>query len=178
MFPEVVTIELASHYHAAAVDRFADEVNVRAVEGDSTALLPTLQDGTPTFYWLDGHWSTGDTAGAENQCPVLQELAGLDGGSALDCIAIDDARLFLARPPAPLDPSQWPTIEEVFEGIHSVRPGHDVIVCHDLVVAAPAEARAIVDDFALRAPGSDRPLPRRALRRLLVRWLAALDRDA
>jgi hypothetical protein len=173
VFPEVVTIEIMPHLHAKAVARLK-ATGVRTLVGDSVDLLLNLRDGPPTFYWLDGHWSGGDTGGVDRQCPVLDELAALEGGDTLDCILIDDARLFLATRP-PLDRAQWPTIGEVIDGLRRVRPGHHVTVGHDVVVAVPEHARDLADAFVLERPCAHWPLPRRLARRVLARMLAWLD---
>jgi hypothetical protein len=155
LFPEVITVELSHELHTAAADELSDLDGVTALQGDSRQVLPTVTDAsTPTLWFLDGHWSGGPTAGQEAECPVLDELAAVHGGSATDCVLIDDARLFAAPPPPPHDAEQWPTLVDVFDAIRSAHPGHHVTVLSDLVIAVPASAKPIVDRFgqALDAP--------------------------
>jgi hypothetical protein len=175
VFPEVITIEIMPHLQAKAAARLAGTA-VRTLMGDSVDLLPDLYEGPPTFYWLDGHWSTGDTGGVDRQCPVLDELAALEDGDPLDCILIDDARLFLAAPP-PLDQSQWPTIGEVFDRLRLVRPGHHVTIGHDIVIAVPETAREIADAFVLENPRTHWPWRRRVLGAVLARLLTRLNSE-
>jgi len=178
VFPEVVTIELSSDLCKAARTALATDQRIRVLHGRSPAVLRGMVDGTPTLYWLDAHWSLGDTAGRDDQCPLLEELASIAGGSTPDdCILIDDARIFLATAATPLDPAQWPTIWEVFDALRSTWPTHQVTVAHDVVVAVPARARDVADHFAKESIGHYWPLHRRAPRRLLAQMLAHLERD-
>ncbi len=62
-----------------------------------------------------------------------------------DLILIDDARLFLAAPPAPHKPEQWPTIADIcrlFDADRYVQVIHDVIF---LVPDQPALRQALID---------------------------------
>src|SRR5437764_32289 len=80
--------------HAAATEALRDVANVELVQGDSREVLAGLRDpGLATLYFLDGHWSGGETAGREAECPVLPELAAIAGGHPDDCVVVDDARL-------------------------------------------------------------------------------------
>ena len=115
---------------------------VTVQEGSSRYILPNLIDPSkPTLYWLDGHWSGGVTGGAEDECPVLAELSAIAGGHPDDCILIDDARMFLAPPPPPHRPEDWPRYREIEDAIAKARPEHTVIEAHDIVVAVPRLCR-------------------------------------
>jgi hypothetical protein len=96
-FPRVRSIELSSALHAAAARRFAGDPRVRLYEGDSSrALGEMIADvRTPITFWLDGHWSRGDTACGDVPCPVLAELAQIARHPVkVHTILIDDVRLF------------------------------------------------------------------------------------
>ena len=95
---EVWTIELSDEYFTRASSRFSARSDVHVIHGRSEDRLPAVLADVvgPAVFWLDGHWSGGDTAGEERECPILDEIAAIDawdhaGGSA---ILIDDARLF------------------------------------------------------------------------------------
>lgn len=168
VFPQVVTIELAPALHAAASARFAREApNVRALRGDSGATLRNLPTAsTGTFFFLDGHWSTGPTAGRERECPLMDELAAIAPGHPNDCIVIDDARLLAAAPPPPHDPAQWPTLMDVFDALRSSYPEHHVTLVADQVIAVPRRAKPVIDDYARGVDswfGTARQLIRRAV---------------
>jgi|SRR5215204_3865896 len=103
IFDHAVTIELSEPLWRQARSRYGDVSNLDFLRGHS--LLPEIVDeALPTFYFLDGHWSGGPTAGETDECPVLAEVAAIGAGHEKDCIAIDDARLFAAAPPPPHDP--------------------------------------------------------------------------
>jgi hypothetical protein len=149
IFPSVTTIELSPELHAEAVERLADVPAVRCVQGDSGERLRELVDpAIPTLYWLDGHWSGGPTAGAEHECPVMAEVEHIANGHPDDCLLIDDARLFIASPPPPHDPAQWPSLVELFDQVRASRPDVHVTVVADVIIAVPERAKAVADRHA------------------------------
>jgi hypothetical protein len=91
------SIELDEAYYRAAKQRFVRYPNITLLQGDSAKLLPELvrQLRTPALFWLDGHYSGGDTAKGELDTPVSAELeAILDSPVKGHVILIDDARCF------------------------------------------------------------------------------------
>ena len=155
VYPEVLTIELDPELHRRAARRLAALPAVTAVAGSSRErLAPLIQPGRPTLYWLDGHWSGGVTAGRDDECPLLDELRALANGHPDDCVLIDDARLFLAPPPAPHKAEQWPSYDDVVDGIRAGHPAHHVEVIHDIVVAVPERAVDLVERFRRSKPPS------------------------
>lgn len=166
VFASVTTIERSEDLAREAAAALLHEP-IRVVQGDSREVLRPSRE--PTFYFLDGHWSGGRTAGEGDECPVLGELDAIAGGSADDCIVIDDARLFVQPPPPPHDPTQWPRLDDVERRLAHHWPGHVVVVAHDQIVAAPERAADLVHGFAaasLEAPARDRSRVRRLTRRL------------
>ena len=135
LFERVVTIEKDPTLHATALDRHGELRNVEWLLGDSRDVLPQLHLSEPTVFWLDGHWSAGDTAGEGDECPLLEELAAIGPQHA---ILIDDARLFTEQPPPPHDPSQWPTLEQVMAALAD----REVVIREDVVVALPRRLRS------------------------------------
>jgi hypothetical protein len=167
IFPDVVTIELDHALHARAVERLAGIPAITAVQGSSRDRLAPLVDGDrPTLYWLDGHWSGGVTAGEDDECPVLDELEAVAAGHPDDCVLIDDARLFVAPPPPPHKPEQWPSLDEIEAAIRRARPEHHVVVVHDIVVAVPERAQDLAEGFGREQP------PRSGLIRRIVARLS------
>src|ERR1700738_545024 len=71
----VWSIELSPELHAAAKARFLDRPNLNFAQGSSVEVLPGILESvtTPALFWLDGHWSGGETAGVGKECPVLDE---------------------------------------------------------------------------------------------------------
>lgn len=157
IFPSVVTIELSPELHAAARERLQDLPHVRAIHGHSVDWLGALADpAVPTLWFLDGHWSGGSTAGQQDECPVLAEIALLGQGHPDDVIVVDDARLFVEAPPPPHDPAQWPSLDEVTDSLRAAKPSHHVALLDDQLVAVPARVRPGLAEYQakLSARGS------------------------
>src|SRR5690606_13587575 len=114
IFDRVYSVELDPKVHAAARERHADLANVTFLQGNSPAVLRDLQRGIdePVLFWLDAHdgWNYTPNvrkrlnpaqpptpAGADSQCPLLDELQAVDSyaAAARSVILIDDARSFL-----------------------------------------------------------------------------------
>jgi hypothetical protein len=115
---KVYTIELSSEYHLRAVSRFKDCNNVECLLGDSTSMLPIVLQrlkGKPLF-WLDGHYSGGDTAQGEKDSPINEELQSIfDAGIKEAVILIDDARCFGYS-------KDYPSLDELRNKILSLWP--------------------------------------------------------
>ena len=94
-FQRVHSIELSPKYHAISTKRFAADPRVTVHLGDSSttlrSLLPTIE--TPITFWLDGHWSEGDTALGQKSCPLMEELDAIAAHPIKNhTILIDDLR--------------------------------------------------------------------------------------
>jgi GR25 family glycosyltransferase involved in LPS biosynthesis/tetratricopeptide (TPR) repeat protein len=76
-FKEIHSIELSDKYFNICKERFKNFPQVHLHLGDSGILLGHILSkiNTGVTFWLDGHYSSMDTACAENYCsPVQQEL--------------------------------------------------------------------------------------------------------
>ncbi len=96
-FQELYSIELSPNLAAAAKQLFLKSPEVNIIEGDSSAILPTIEKQTEfaVLYWLDGHYSGEGTAMGTRVSPILEELEVIaKQGHRSSVIAIDDARLF------------------------------------------------------------------------------------
>jgi hypothetical protein len=94
---KVYTIELSPEYHSRAVSRFRDCNNVECLLGDSTSVLPNIIKGLKgkPLFWLDGHYSGGDTAKGAKDSPINEELESIFCARVADAVVlIDDARCF------------------------------------------------------------------------------------
>jgi hypothetical protein len=96
-FDNIHTIELSEEYYQDNIPKFKDFNNVNLYLGDSSKVLDEIIDKftNNTVFFLDGHWSGGDTAQGEKDCPLLEELNIITNkfnNKAL--IIIDDYRLF------------------------------------------------------------------------------------
>lgn len=91
------SIELDMDMYRNADNRFRNWSNVRVFHGDSGEVLPVIMEDMPgpALFWLDGHYSGGDTAKGESDTPVSKELqAIIDSKIKEHVILIDDARCF------------------------------------------------------------------------------------
>ena len=140
-FEKVHTIERAESLYKLHSSELARIKGVVPHFGDSRNILPQIVrtlDGQRAVYWLDGHWSGGETAGKEDECPLLDELACLSG-RAEDIILIDDARLFLCAPPLAHDPIQWPTLPDVVDALLRSAKGPLIQIVDDVIFIVPDE---------------------------------------
>jgi len=138
-FDRVHTIEQAEQLYQQHSPGLAAMPNVTTHLGDSRTILPSivagLEDCRATF-WLDGHYSGGETAGEHDECPLLDELISL-GDRRTDIILIDDARLFLTAPPSPHQPSAWPTFADIIRQLPAAAAGRFVQVIDDVIFIVP-----------------------------------------
>ncbi len=164
VFDEVWSIELSEEFFEAARMSHA-RPGLHFVQGRSEQVLPDLLRGVdgPALFWLDGHWSAGETAGEELECPVMHELAAIDAWPAAkdSAVLIDDARYFLGPPPPPHEPSAWPTFLEVLDAL---RRDYDrfVTVLEDVIIAGPTSTQPLVGRYWLERPvepEADEPVP-------------------
>lgn len=147
-FGRVFTSELATELHAKAKSRFADKPQVEVLLGESPAhireIAPRL---SRPLFWLDAHWSGGDTAGVESECPLLDEIAAIaEAGLECPILLIDDARLFLCPPPPPHKWEQWPDMEAVLAACRALGEMY-VTVADDVFIVVPKVFRRDMAKF-------------------------------
>jgi hypothetical protein len=96
LFEKVHTIEIAHHFYENAKKLFSG-TNVTCHLGDSSILLEPICKtlDKPTCFWLDGHWSAGNTGRGIKNIPLYEELEVIMKHCSQKClILIDDCRLF------------------------------------------------------------------------------------
>lgn len=100
-FKNLLTIELSlEHYmHFNATKLNMNLSNVHNFYGDSVILMPGLLlilNSENTIFWLDGHYSSGDTACGLKECPLIEECKYIDRFcmSKKCIILVDDYTLF------------------------------------------------------------------------------------
>ncbi len=127
------SIELAPELASLARVRFAVDANVEILCGDSALLLPRVLDDLyePALFWLDGHWSMGETAKADDsETPILAELDAVLGHRSRDhVVLIDDARLFGS--------GDYPPIAEIEAMVRDRRPEWTFTVADDIIRMHP-----------------------------------------
>lgn len=174
-FVRVWTVEADPALAQAAQTRFARQPNVTVLAGDSVstlaALVPTLPG--PALFWLDAHWCGTDqteTAGALDQCPLLRELAVIAQSPHEHVILVDDARYFLAPPPSPNRPEQWPDAAATVAALLGGREDRYVGVVDDVFFRVPmalkGEMQAHIDRVTAHREARARKRDAKPLRRL------------
>ena len=135
-FDHVFTIEKSDVMFAKAEQNLSGISNVQLLKGDTRQHLRELADQCDNcLFWLDSHWSGGDTYGRGDECPLIEELNILFSSRMQNFVVlIDDARLFLAPPPKPHDYTAWPGLREV---VQVVPEDYDLIVYDDVIFITP-----------------------------------------
>lgn len=151
-FEKCWTIELLNG--VADVENFPE--NVTYLEGDTTKMLPEVVDQLKklkgmkerqwVIFYLDAHYTdvvpnTSDYP----ECPLLNEIKTVGDYGEDAIVIIDDARLFFGSPPYPNDPTQWPSISEIFWLLQNFFPFHHITITDDYVLAIPLHLRDTVD---------------------------------
>jgi hypothetical protein len=101
-FPNVVSLELADVYYEMCLHRFAGNSKVTLMKGDSAIILKDaiVQINEPITFWLDGHYSAGDTAKGLFFCPLIAELEQIKNHPIkTHTILIDDIRCWTPENP-------------------------------------------------------------------------------
>jgi hypothetical protein len=95
-FNKLITIEIAENYFNIVKGKFSEIQKVTCLRGDSSDLLKNLNldKNENVVFWLDGHYSSGDTGKGIKDCPLLEELKIIDNLYFNSLIIIDDYRLF------------------------------------------------------------------------------------
>ena len=88
----------------------------------------------PALFWLDGHYSAGDTARGEKDTPLYEELEQILRAPDLGhVIVIDDARCFGSDP-------AYPTLPALTAYVRSRRPEVEIAVADDSIRITPGRA--------------------------------------
>lgn len=114
LFQYIHTIEIKEEFYNNVKSKYSgDKIHFHL--GDSTdvfeTILPTINE--KTIFFLDGHWSAGDTGRGVKDCPLIEELnliMRLFKSEAV--IIIDDHRLFGKGPNTQTDPCNWEDISD------------------------------------------------------------------
>jgi hypothetical protein len=159
LYDQIYSCECSDELYCIAKDRFADYKHMHLLKGSSPELiaeLPVDRDSDAVLYWLDAHWCAGEGENVKkSQCPLLEELDSIHRLNENSVVWIDDARYFLAPPPAPMDSSQWPTCFEVFERLGRLAPAsHQYMVINDTILYFPKKIESLISDYA-RNNGAD-----------------------
>ena len=75
-FEEIMSIELSQYHYNHCVNRFKNNKNVKLIFGDSCEKIyeNIINIDKNITFWLDGHYSCGNTALGKYWTPLIQEL--------------------------------------------------------------------------------------------------------
>jgi len=145
-FEKVITIEISESLYRKAVRKYGGKANIEFLLGNSgdklSEIVPKLD--SPSIFWLDAHWSGGETCGEMDECPLIQEIQAINTSNHDHFLFIDDARLFTSPPPHPHKIEQWPTIDAVIETLNSGKHRYYIVINEDVIVAVPLHAKELV----------------------------------
>ena len=136
-FREIYSIELSDQFYKRAGIAFRNYPHVHLVPGNSAHALGGVMDriSERCLFWLDGHYSGGITASAEDRSPIRAELEVILRHPVKDhVILIDDANCFDGEHGYPsifemyqLVVNRFPQYEmQVFDNVIQLRPAHHV----------------------------------------------------
>jgi len=108
-------------------------------------VLPNLK--APRFFWLDAHWSGGNTFGEKAQCPLVGELNEIIKYDLPHCLFIDDARLFISPPPFPLERRQWPDLNDIVGILATGKIKRRLLLLEDVLIAYPENLDDLIKDW-------------------------------
>ncbi len=116
-FDNIASIELSNELFQKAVQKFKGIESVHLYCGDSGNLIGEVIEKENAFektlFWLDGHYSGGETACGEDESPIMKELGSISKKCRNGVILIDDARCFVGK-------GGYPTIEQLKSYMESI----------------------------------------------------------
>jgi hypothetical protein len=131
-FAQIYSIEISPELAQKAKRRFANDRHVQIIESDSAVALKGLLPGLhePALFWLDGHYSGGNTGKGEKDTPIMAELATIYASDIPHVVLIDDARCFGTD-------KDYPSQNELASYIKTLRPSASILVKNDCIVVTP-----------------------------------------
>ena len=122
-FKELHTIEIKEDFYNN-VKSINKNSNINFYLGDSSVeivnICKTIKNNT--IFFLDGHWSAGNTGRGKKDCPLYEELDGIINNFKYKAIIIiDDVRLFGKGPNKKNEISNWEEInvEDIIKKLES-----------------------------------------------------------
>jgi hypothetical protein len=122
------SIELSDFYFDLNKNRFKSYGNVKLVKGDSGIIINELTKTieSPTLFWLDGHYSGGNTEKGTFETPISLELDSiLSSNIPGHVILVDDARCFIGA-------DDYPILESFIDKIRKTGK-YDIEISTDII---------------------------------------------
>lgn len=120
-FEQIISVELSQYYYEFSKNRFKHKQGIFIVKGDSSKILSNIIEkiSTPITFWLDGHYSGGDTVKGSKNSPILEELDQIKNHPIKNhVILIDDVRDFGTYS------FDYVTKEEIEKKIREINPSY------------------------------------------------------
>jgi len=148
-FSKVYTIEYSKDIYEDTVKRLDNNKKISLFFGDSRLILQQIlpQLRNSALFWIDSHWSGGNTYGKNDECPLIDEILLINGSEIPHFLFIDDARLFLSPPPRPHQINQWPPIDKVIKAINSGSFKYYIVIIEDVIISVPDYAKNLVMNY-------------------------------
>jgi hypothetical protein len=148
-FQNVFTIEFSQAMYQQVIDKLNKISNLHCFLGDSRTelqkIIQTLQGSS--IFWLDAHWSGGNTYGNNDECPLLTEIKIINNSPHEHFIFIDDARYFTSPPQPPHQIEQWPDITKVIHQLQSGNGEKYIVIIEDVIIAVPLAAKKMLAEY-------------------------------
>lgn len=93
-YDQIYSIELSDHYYNFCLKKFNNNNKIKIIKGCSEDQLPILLKNinSQCDFWLDAHYSMGNTALGPKICPLYEELESILKHRPDHTIIIDDVR--------------------------------------------------------------------------------------
>lgn len=134
-FCYVHTIEQDASLARRAEEKLVKFKNVSVKLGPSEEILSEClpEESVPCLFWLDAHFSGGQTSGVENPCPVLNELSVILANRKVEntIILVDDLRGMFGA-------NGWPRLDELIAPARN--HNFKAVVSDDVLVLASEQA--------------------------------------
>jgi hypothetical protein len=141
-FSKIDTVEISKNFSDriyATIERQEGEVRelfekINFHTGDSREKLKELllDNDEQCLFFLDAHYSGGETEFNDSVCPTLEELAAIENHHRNDhLIVIDDLKTFV-------EDSAYPSPETVCEKLLEINSNYNIVYFVNMIVAFPA----------------------------------------
>ena len=125
-FKNLFTIEIKKKFYDEVISKYNNNNNnnnnnkINFFLGDSSFILKDIikNINSQSIFFLDGHWSSGDTGKGKKDCPLYEELNDINiFFKYKGIIIIDDVRLFGKGPNKKNEICNWEDIntEEIYK---------------------------------------------------------------